>query len=111
MKKIISAIILILTFATISQSSAQMRWGATASVNVSNLKWSQESFRLEEFNPKNAVGYSAGIIGEYEIPGIGFGVDLGLQYVQRGSVMNLGDFKVWESDGYGKERSLSLIHI
>ncbi len=105
MKKIISAIILILTFATISQSSAQMRWGATASVNVSNLKWSQESFRLEEFNPKNAVGYSAGIIGEYEIPGIGFGVDLGLQYVQRGSVMNLGDFKVWESDGYGKERS------
>lgn len=105
MKKIISLVIAVIAFAGASKVSAQMRWGVTAGADITDLKWSQETLRLDKFDSKNSLGYFAGIIGEYEIPGIGFGVDLGLQYVQRGATMNLGDFKVWQSDGYGDERS------
>lgn len=86
-------------------SSAQMRWGAIAGGDITNLKWSQNTFRTEPFTSTKSAGYFAGVIGEYTIPGIGFCIDLGLQYAQRGSTMNLGDFKVWSSDGFGTERS------
>lgn len=87
------------------QSSAQMRWGATAGIDITNMKWSQKLFRNEPFKSTKSLGYTAGIIGEYEIPGIGFGIDLGLQYAQRGASFNMGDFEIWNSDGYGNERS------
>ena len=104
MKKVIFGVFTLLMLALSVPANAQMRWGVTASANFTDLKWSQSSLRTTKFNSEVSAGYSAGVIGEYSIPGIGFGIDLGLQYIQRGATMNLGDFKVWNSDGFGNER-------
>lgn len=105
MKKFLFVITTLIAMSGAFHTNAQMRWGVTAGMDVTGLKWNQKSFRLTPFTSCNSVGYTAGITGEYEIPGIGFGVGIGLQYVQRGSTMNLGDFKIWAADGYGDERS------
>lgn len=105
MKKLSFIIIAVIAIAAALPAKAQMRWGATVGVDVTTMKWSQNTFHGDKFKSSNSVGYTAGIIGEYEIPGIGFGIDLGLQYAQRGTSMNMGDFEVWSSDGYSKERS------
>lgn len=104
MKKIAYIIVVISTLVGAMNVSAQMRWGATAAVNITDIHWNQSSLRGEPFTSDTSVGYAAGIIGEYEIPGIGFGIDIGLQYSQRGATMNLGDFPVWSSDGFDNER-------
>ncbi len=106
MKKAVFGLVavFILMFSAI-HSEAQMRWGVTVGADITGLKWSQSSFRTQPFTSDQSTGYFAGVIGEYTIPGIGFCVDLGLQYAQRGATMNLGDFRVWSADGYGKERS------
>ena len=85
--------------------TAQMRWGATAGFNLTDLNWSQESLRTTPFVSDKSAAFNAGVIGEYTIPGIGFCIDLGLQYSQRGATMNLGNFTIWNADGYGRERS------
>lgn len=105
MKKLQFIIVAVILTLNTTFSMAQMRWGATVGLDVTNLKWNQTSFRQQPFESSRSVGYTAGIIGEYEIPGIGFGIDLGLQYAQRGATMNMGDFTVWADDGYGNERS------
>ena len=99
---IIAAFILILSSI---ESSAQMRWGVTAGADMTDLKWSQDNLGIHPFTSDKSTGYFAGILGEYTIPGIGFCIDLGLQYAQRGATMNLGDFPVWNSDGYSNSRS------
>ena len=90
MKKVIFGVFTLLMLALSVPANAQMRWGVTASANFTDLKWSQSSLRTTKFNSEVSAGYSAGVIGEYSIPGIGF--------------VNLGDFKVWNSDGFGNER-------
>ncbi len=105
MKKLFLGLLLTIMLSIPTALSAQMRWGVTAGADISNLKWSQQYFRTTEFTSTKSLGYFAGIIGEYTIPGIGFAIDLGLQYAQRGASMNLGDFKIWSDDGYGDERS------
>ncbi len=100
-RKILSAIIILLSVAGISvPASAQFRYGVTAGVNLTDLKFKQDLMTVDK-----SVGYSAGVTGELMFPGIGFGIDLGLMYEQRGATMNLGSNKMWLSQGYGKERS------
>ena len=105
MKKLLIGIIALFAWAASFPVSAEMRWGVIAGGDITNLGWNQKSFRTTPFQVDKSGGYFAGIIGEYEIPGIGFGIDLGLQYAQRGATMHLGDFKVWQSDGFGTERA------
>lgn len=105
MKKNPLCLIAILLAVLAFQASAQMRWGVSAGMVHSKLKWNQEYLRTSKFETDPSVAYFAGIFGEYSIPGIGFAVDLGLQYAQRGATMHLGDFKIWQADGYGNERS------
>lgn len=105
MKKMLTGIIAAFILLSSFSVSAQMRWGATAGFNLTDLNWSQQNLRTTPFVSDKSAGYFAGIAGEYAIPGIGFCIDLGLQYSQRGATMNLGDFTVWNSDGYGNERS------
>ena len=81
-------------------ASAEFRWGPTAGVNVTSYKYSQDLFAIDP-----SVGGSAGVMGELMFPGIGFGIDLGLNYNMHGSKLHLGDKKVWASDGYGIEQS------
>ena len=75
-------------------ASAEFRWGPTAGVNFSTLKWKQTLL-----DTKGRTGFQAGVAAELMIPGIGFGIDLGLRYGMNGANENFGDFEVWNSDG------------
>ncbi len=84
----------------VQKASAETRWGVTAGVDITTLKFNQNLMQVDQ-----SVGYSAGLVGELMIPGIGFGVDASLLYTQRGATLHMGDQKVWASDGYGNQRS------
>ncbi|MGM9847625.1 MAG: porin family protein [Muribaculaceae bacterium] len=99
MKKIFLAILFVASFIAFD-ASAQFRYGPTLGVDFTTLKFKQDLFTVDQ-----SVGYQAGIQGEMMFPGIGFGVDIGAMYEQRGATLNLGEKKVWSSQGYGSHRS------
>lgn len=82
------------------QAAAQFRYGPTAGVDLTSLTFNQDLLKIDR-----SVGYQAGITCELMFPGVGFGIDFGLQYTQRGATVNLGEREVWASLGYGRERT------
>ncbi|MDE7135392.1 MAG: hypothetical protein K2N91_02065, partial [Muribaculaceae bacterium] len=96
-KKIFIVAAAILLAAT--SASAQFRWGASAGVVNSTLKFKQDLFAVD-----HAMGATAGIQGEMIFPGIGFGIDVGLNYTLRGARLHLGEKEIWASQGYGDPR-------
>lgn len=86
--------------ASVLVASAQFRWGATAGVN-----FQKQHFKQELIDVDRGVGFSGGIIGELMFPGIGFGVDFGLQYEQHTSKMHFEQREIWASDGFGAMNS------
>lgn len=100
MKRSITALIIALVaLCAVSTARAQMRWGASAGININSMKFKQELFGVS-----SAVGESAGIRGEMMFPGIGFGLELGLFYQQQGATLAFGDKPIWSTQGYGDER-------
>lgn len=91
---LLGAIVIALTILAVPQAAAQFRYGPTVGANHTSLKFNQDLL-----TPEAAYGYQAGIQCEMMFPGIGFGIDFGLQYTQRGSTLNLGDFTVWATEG------------
>ncbi|MCM1370190.1 MAG: PorT family protein [Candidatus Amulumruptor caecigallinarius] len=90
-------IILLLIFAAVAVSaSAKFRWGPTLGANFSDYHWKQDLVGTEM-----TPGFSAGLQGELMIPGIGFGIDMGLKYVNRGGKVHFGDQYIWSSSGIG----------
>ncbi len=85
---------LILTLAAVIPASAEFRWGPMAGANFSTFHWKQKLLTTN-----GRTGFQAGLAAELMIPGIGFGIDLGLRYAMNGAHENFGDFKVWNSDG------------
>lgn len=81
-------------------ANAQFRYGASAGADISTLNFKQDLFTVDR-----SVGYSAGIMGELMFPGIGFGLDIGLRYEQRGAKLHLGEKLIWSSEGYTDPRS------
>lgn len=75
-------------------ASAEFRWGPTLGVNFSTLHWKQDLA-----NTSMRTGFGAGVMGELMIPGIGFGVDMGLRYNLHGAHVDFGDYKIWADDG------------
>lgn len=75
-------------------AAAQMRYAATAGVNLSTLSFNQDLVPVS-----STAGYTAGVQGEMMFPGIGFGIDLGLLYNQVGAKVDLGSKNVWEGLG------------
>lgn len=100
MKKIVAAIIVLFTLVGAVETSAQFRYGPTAGINLTDLNFKQDLASVDK-----SVGYSAGIMGELMFPGIGFGIDIGLQYEQRGATLHLGEYKMWAEQGYGSPRA------
>lgn len=99
MKKLI--ILLIVMASALAGSvgaNAQFRYGATAGVTINDMVFKQDLVPVSQ-----AVGYTAGVIGEMMFPGIGFGMDLGVFYNQQGAKVDLGSRKVWASEGWGNE--------
>lgn len=88
---------LILCFISIS-ASAEFRWGPTAGVEFTDYHFKQHILHVEPL-----TGGHVGVVGEWMFPGIGFGVDFGVQYSYHGAKMDFGAHKVWSSDGYGNE--------
>lgn len=96
MRKFIT--ILILTLTALG-ASAEFRWGPTAGVNFSTLHWKQDIAKTSML-----TGFDAGVLGELMIPGIGFGIDLGLRYNLHGAKVNFGDHKIWAIDGIPNQK-------
>ena len=95
MKKILLTLLIIITA---FGASAEFRWGPTAGINISTLKWKQDLITT-----KSTVGVNAGFMGEIMIPGVGFGIDFALKYALHGAKVNFGEQKVWSADGFGNE--------
>ncbi|MBP3298512.1 MAG: PorT family protein [Muribaculaceae bacterium] len=88
-------------------ASAQFRWAAVAGFNYEKYHFKQDLIQVDP-----SPGFSVGIMGELMFPGIGFGMDFGLNYQMHGSRLHLGDRLIWASDGYGTEQStMHLIQI
>ncbi|MDE6491452.1 MAG: PorT family protein [Muribaculaceae bacterium] len=97
--KILAILAVLLTFGAVS-AEAQMRRGASVGVDISSLTFKQELISVDQ-----TVGPAAGLQYELMFPGIGFGLDFGLAYAQRGANLHLGDCRVWAADGFGNERA------
>lgn len=92
MKKILLFFIASLVTLT---ASAEFRFGPMAGINGSSLYWKQDLVTTHY-----KIGGSAGILGELMIPGIGFGVDIGLRYQLNGAKVNFGERPVWSGEPY-----------
>lgn len=90
-KKILTATLLAVT---VSTASAEFRWGPSIGLNAYTFSWKQNLAPT-----RHLVGGQVGVMGEIMIPGIGFGLDLGLRYNLHGSHVEFGKFPVWSSDG------------
>ena len=99
MKKILAILILLMSMSA-TTAVAQLRYGPTLGLTVSDLHFKQNLFTVDP-----SVGYSGGVAAEMIFPGIGFGVDFGLMYEQRGATMHLGEKEMWHSQGYVSPRS------
>lgn len=107
MKRLLFPLTVMALLLCAAAAKAEFRYGPVAGVDVSTLKFKQDLFTVDQ-----SVGFSAGAMGEMIFPGIGIGIDLGVLYEQRGATLNLGQRKIWASEGYGRERSyLHYINI
>lgn len=87
MKKLV--LILLISLTSLS-ALAEFRIGPMIGVNGSSLFWKQDLVTT-----RYRIGGSAGVLGELMIPGIGFGVDIGLRYQLNGAKVNFGERYVW----------------
>lgn len=95
MKKIILFCVAIVALLLPLKGQAQFRYGATAGVDFTTLKFKQDLFTVD-----SSTGFQAGVQGELMIPGIGFGIDIAMLYNQRGATLHMGEREVWASQGY-----------
>ncbi len=100
MKKIVICLLMAVALLGAQSAKAQFRYGPIVGANITDMKFKQDLVTIDK-----AVGFSAGVAGEMIFPGIGFGISTGVIYSQRGASMNLGERKIWASEGYGKERA------
>lgn len=98
-RKLVSTIILMAALLLPLSSNAQFRRSVVAGVNINDLVFKQDLVGVSSM-----VGAQAGVEGELMFPGIGFGLSFGLMYNQLGGQVNLGEKKIWASEGYGNEK-------
>ncbi len=99
MKKILTSILVMCAIFGIS-TAADLRYGAIAGVSFNDLKFNQDGI----IGVKSNVGFSVGGFSEMMFPGIGFGVEAGLMYTQRGATLDMNRY-IWQIDGYGIENT------
>lgn len=98
-RKLVSTIILMAALLLPLSSEAQFRRSVVAGVNINDLVFKQDLASVSTL-----IGAQAGVEGELMFPGIGFGLSFGLMYNQLGGQVNLGEKKIWASEGYGNEK-------
>lgn len=94
-----AALIAILLLSIVPALRAENRWGAQLGVSLTDLHFKQPLVTV-----KQTPGVTAGIVGEFMFPGIGFGVDLGARYQLLGANVHLGEREMWRYMGYGDTR-------
>lgn len=77
-------------------ASAKFRWGPVVGANFLHYNWKQQLVESTTI-----PGFNVGVQCEVMIPGIGFGIDFGLRYVNRGGSVAFDDQYVWSSDNIG----------
>lgn len=97
MKRFVTTLVVLISLAV--GASAQFRYGVIAGANYSSLDFKQDLVGV-----KDVPGGTVGLQGELMFPGIGFGIDLGVIYNMLGAKVNLGEKKIWATQGYGDER-------
>lgn len=100
MRKILISFLAIvcLSIACTEKASAQFRYGPTAGMDISTMKFKQDLITVNSL-----TGFSAGIMAEMMFPGIGFGLDLGMNYQLQGAKLHLGEKELWAWQGLGTE--------
>lgn len=93
-RRIISALIIFAALFGAISTSAQFRYGVMAGANMTDLNFKQDLASVDK-----SIGYSAGLVTELMFPGIGFGMDFGLYYEQRGATLGLNDKEIWQHQG------------
>lgn len=95
MKKISIALAMFVALLCIPMvARAELRYGASAGMNVTGLKFTQPLFPVDR-----TVGATAGFATETMFPGIGFGVNSGIFYEMRGANLHMGDKQIWKDVG------------
>lgn len=87
-------LILLACLAVAFGASAKFRWGPTVGVNFEKYKWRQHLM-----GNSMLVGGNVGVMGEVMIPGIGFGFDFALKYLNHGGRVDFSQRPIWASDG------------
>lgn len=95
LKKFLAIIVLLSAALT---ASAEFRWGPSVGFNMNSFSWKQKLVRTSA-----RPGGAAGLMGEVMIPGIGFGIDVGLRYNLHGAYCRFSEYKVWSSTGIGDQ--------
>lgn len=98
LKRFLFSIIALAGLLGTTDATAQFRWGPTAGIDITSLKFKQDLFAVD-----NSVGFQVGAQGEMMFPGIGFGIDFAALYSHKGAKMDLGSREIWASAGYGRE--------
>ena len=83
LKKII--ILFLVTIMTAGVADAQFRFGVKAGLNVNELHLNKDLVKSE-----NGVGWTAGVMTQFLIPGVGFGFDLSVMYAKLNA--NISDY-------------------
>lgn len=105
-KNLLSYILVLMSLVMAVDASAEFRYGPTAGATMSTLRFKQDNI----WTAKSMYGFSAGVMGEMMFPGIGFGIDIGLQYDMRGAKLNIGEFPMW-ADEYPAEQAVRLHYV
>lgn len=100
MRKYIFTIVALLTLVSAHVANAQFRYGPMAGVSFNDLKFNQDIITVD-----SEIGPVVGLGTELMFPGLGFGIDAGILYNQKGATINFGEKEIWSSLGYGSERS------
>lgn len=82
-----------------AQAQTTTRWGVTAGANLNNIHFKQSDI----VDVDRGIAPRLGVVGEMNIPGVGFAAETGLIYSQRSGKIHYGDYKVWSSQGLGNE--------
>lgn len=93
-RKIVTILIAMMALIGSVETFAEFRFGPTAGVSMTNLRFKQDILGVDK-----TVGYSAGVVGELMFPGIGFGIDLGLMYDQAGADLKTRELQFFEEMG------------
>ena len=77
------ALIIVSLIVITATANAGLRFGVKAGLNVDALHFNQKTFDSD-----NKCGWTAGVMGEFMVPGIGIGVDLSAMYTRMNNSIN-----------------------